>query len=154
MNRKGCIVSLLQLILQMLGIKSTPTAVTQDVHYRRVMDKWVAQLLSDWLHDIDSNIDQKRAFAVLTGNGADYEETAELIRSALLDANVTFAQQGNQYTIEVQAYINELNIADAAPTVLRKRAQRTVQWHEIPDDIRGRLIKEREPITLTYSVPG
>ncbi len=96
-------------------------------------------------------MDQARL--VLMGEAERYPAQAAMLRQTLLDAKVTFSQRDGKQYLEIEAYMAPRQTNGRQPQVLRWRAEREIAWPEIPDDVRERLIRSREPVTLGYAIP-
>jgi hypothetical protein len=82
-----------------------------------------------------------------------HPEVAQHIRETLIDAKITFSQRDGKQYLEVEAYMAPRQMNGTQPQILRWRAEREIGWQEIPDDVRERLIRARQPVTLGYSIP-
>ena len=157
---QGCLMSILtaivQGILRLFGVgarRARATLIPPDQRYQEYVDSWVAERLAGWLHETRAEISAEQATRVLMGEGDRFPEQASLIRQTLLDARVTFSQREGKQYLEVEAYMAPRQMNGKQPQVLRWRAEREISWPEIPNDVRERLIRGREPVTLGYSVP-
>jgi hypothetical protein len=109
--------------------------------------------LADWLHETRAEIDPALATKALLGEAGRYPEVTTLIHQTLIDAKVTFSQRDGAQYLEIEAYMAPRQTNGAQPRVLRWRAERAINWQEIPDDVREQLIRRREPVTLGYAIP-
>lgn len=156
----GCVFSILNAIvrgiLNLLGLGvrgARATIIPPDARYREFVDTWVSERLATWLHETRPDIDVNQASRVLMGEAERYPAQAAMLRQTLLDAKVTFSQREGKQYLEVEAYMAPRQANGKQPQVLRWRAEREITWPEIPDDVRERLIRSREPVTLGYAIP-
>ncbi len=159
-ERSGCLVSLFtygwRLLLQLLGIggRETRRALKPlDQVYQEYVDSWVSENLAHWLNQTRGEIDTLRATRVLLGEADHYPDVASQIRDTLIDAKVTFSQREGKQFLEIEAYMAPRQTNGKLPQILRWRAEREITWQEIPDDVRERLIRARQPVTLGYAIP-
>ncbi len=159
-ERSGCLVSLLsigwQLLLQLLGLGRRETRRTLkplDQAYQEYVDSWVSENLARWLNQTRGEIDTMRATRVLLGEADNYPDVAAQIHETLIDAKVTFSQRDGKQYLEIEAYMAPRQLNGKVPQLLRWHAEREIHWQEIPDDVREQLIRQRQPITLGYSIP-
>jgi len=159
-ERGGCLDVLfragLRLILRLFGIGTQEmrrTLEPLDQQYREFVDSWVSERLARWLYQTRYEIDEKIATRVLLGEADHYPEVARMIRDTLIDAKVTFSQRDGKQYLEVEAYTAPRQTNGTMPQILRWRAEREISWQEIPDDVRERLIRARQPVTLGYAIP-
>ena len=159
-ERPGCLMSLLgpifQFILRMFGIgarKMSSAIQPLDQQYREFVDTWVAETLARWLNQTRTDIDIQSATQVLMGQADLYPNAAKLIHDTLIDAKVTFSQRDNKQYLEVEAYMAPRQVNGRMPQILRWSAEREIAWQEIPDDVRERMIRMRQPVTLGYAIP-
>ena len=153
----GCLTALFSWVLRLFGIVPPgtvrPSTEPLDQKYREFVDVWVSEQLGHWLHETRPEIDSASAVQVLVGAADQHPETTVLIHETLIDAKVTFSQrEGTQY-LEIEAYMAPRQTNGSQPRVLRWRAERAINWQEIPDDVREQLIRQRQPITLGYAIP-
>ena len=66
---------------------------------------------------------------------------------------MTFSQRDGKQYLEIEAYMAPRQTNGKLPQILRWRAEREIGWQEIPDDVRARLIRARQPVTLGYAIP-
>ncbi len=154
--RMGCLTSLFQWLLQLLGFgrkKIRQTTEPLDQHYREFVDVWVSEHLGRWLHETRSDIDVQTATKVLLGEADRHPEMTALVRETLIDAKVTFSQRDQQQYLEIEAYMAPRQLNGKQPQILRWHAEREINWKEIPDDVRERMIRMRQPVTLGYTIP-
>ena len=153
----GLLQAIIQFIMRLLGIGGKGQRATVeplDHRYREYVDTWVSANLARWLTETRSDIDTETATKVLLGEWERHPETAALVRETLIDAKVTFSnREGKQY-LEIEAYMAPRQLNGKQPQILRWRAEREIDWQEIPDDVRERLIRVRQPVTLGYVVPN
>lgn len=153
----GLLQAIIRFIMRLLGIGKQGQRATLeplDHRYREYVDTWVSSNLARWLHETRADIDTEMATKVLLGEWERHPETASLVRETLIDAKVTFShREGKQY-LEVEAYMAPRQLNGKQPQILRWRAEREIDWQEIPDDVRERLIRVRQPVTLGYVVPS
>lgn len=156
----GCLFSILNAlvrgILNLLGLGvrgARATIIPPDARYREFVDAWVSERLAAWLHETRSEIDTDQARLVLMGEAERFPAQAAMLRQTLLDAKVTFSQRDGKQYLEIEAYMAPRQTNGRQPQVLRWRAEREIAWPEIPDDVRERLIRSREPVTLGYAIP-
>ncbi|MCC7447956.1 MAG: hypothetical protein IT324_11095 [Anaerolineae bacterium] len=159
-ERGGCLDVLfragLRLILRLFGIGTQEmrrTLEPLDQQYREFVDSWVSERLARWLYQTRYEIDEKIAMRVLLGEADHYPEVARMIRDTLIDAKVTFSQRDGKQYLEIEAYTAPRQTNGTMPQILRWRAEREISWQEIPDDVRERLIRARQPVTLGYAIP-
>ncbi len=159
-ERNGCLVSLVtmawRLLLQLLGLggrEARRTLKPLDQVYQEYVDSWVSENLARWLNQTRGEIDTLRATRVLLGEADNYPDVAAQIRETLIDAKVTFSQRQGKQFLEIEAYMTPRQTNGKLPQILRWRAEREISWQEIPDDVRERLIRAREPVTLGYAIP-
>lgn len=124
-----------------------------DQQYREFVDSWVSERLARWLYQTRYDIDEKIATRVLLGEADQYPAVARMIRDTLIDAKVTFSQRDGKQYLEVEAYTSPRQTNGTMPQIFRWRAEREISWQEIPDDVRERLIRARQPVTLGYAIP-
>jgi hypothetical protein len=155
-ERIGCMGLIFRFFLRLLGIGARPirdTLKPLDEHYREFVDTWVSENLARWLNQTRTDIDTQTATRVLLGEADLYPEMARLIRDTLIDAKVTFSQRNGTQYMEVEAYMAPRQTNGRMPQILRWTAEREIAWQEIPDDVRERLIRARQPVTLGYAIP-
>jgi hypothetical protein len=159
-ERAGCmsifVQPILQAILRLFGISTRPirdTLKPLDEHYREYVDTWVSENLARWLNQTRPDIDVPTATKVLLGDADVYPDVARLIHDTLIDAKVTFSQRSGKQYLEIEAYMAPRQLNGKAPQILKWSAQREIEWQEIPDDVRERLIRARQPVTLGYEIP-
>jgi hypothetical protein len=159
-ERIGCLAGLFQsafrFILRLFGIGTRSVRDTLkplDQHYREFVDTWVSESLARWLNQTRPDIDVDTATKVLLGEADNYPAAARLIRDTLIDAKVTFSQREGKQYLEVEAYMAPRQTNGRLPQILRWSAEREIAWQEIPDDVRERLIRARQPVTLGYAIP-
>jgi hypothetical protein len=159
-ERMGCLGALLrigwQLVLQLFGIgrrQARRALQPLDQYYQEYVDSWVSENLANWLNQTRADIDTITATRVLLGEADHYPEVARQIRDTLVDAKVTFSQRDGKQYLEIEAYMAPRQTNGRLPQILRWRAEREISWQEIPDDVRERLIRAREPVTLSYAIP-
>jgi hypothetical protein len=128
--------------------------VPPDTQYQQYVDTWVSERIALWLHETRSEINAENAAKVLMGQRHLYPEAAIQVQETLLDAKVTFSQRDTKQYLEIEAYMMPRQSNGKQPQVLRWRAEREIMWQDIPNDVRERLIRLRQPITLSYSVPN
>ncbi len=124
-----------------------------DQHYQEYVDTWVSERLAQWLHETRAEIDTGLATRVLLGEADRYLEVAALVRQALIDAKVTFSQREGRQFLEIEAYMAPRQVNGKQPQVLRWKAEREIAWQDIPNEVRERLIRARQPVTLGYAIP-
>ncbi len=124
-----------------------------DQQYQEYVDTWVSERLAQWLHETRSEIDTGLATRVLLGEADRYPEVAALVRQALIDAKVTFSQREGRQFLEIEAYMAPRQVNGKQPQVLRWKAEREIAWQDIPNEVRERLIRARQPVTLGYAIP-
>lgn len=124
-----------------------------DQRYQEYVDAWVSERLAQWLHETRSEIDTSLATRVLLGEADRYPEVAALVRQALIDAKVTFSQREGRQFLEIEAYMAPRQVNGKQPQVLRWKAEREIAWQDIPNEVRERLIRARQPVTLGYAIP-
>ena len=159
-ERLGCMGALFQsafrLILRLFGIgtRSVRDSLKPlDQHYREFVDSWVSDNLARWLNQTRPDIDVSTATKVLLGEADIYPAMARTIRDTLIDAKVTFSQRDGKQYLEIEAYMAPRQTNGKLPQILRWSAEREIAWQEIPDDVRERLIRARQPVTLGYAIP-
>ncbi len=143
-------------LLQLLGIggRETRRALKPlDQYYQEYVDSWVSENLARWLNQTRGEIDTLRATRVLLGEADHYPDVAAQIRATLIDAKVTFSQRESKQYLEIEAYMAPRQTNGKLPQILRWRAEREISWQDIPDDVRERLIRARQPVTLGYAIP-
>ncbi len=157
---QGCLLSvanfLFQGILKLLGMggrTARATLVPTDERFQEYVDTWVSERMASWLHETRPEINAENAAHVLTGEANRYPEVTQLIRETLIDAKVTFSQREGKQYLEIEAYMAPRQLNGKQPQILRWRAEREITWAEIPNDVRERLIRLREPVTLGYTIP-
>ena len=156
MQPTGCLTTLFQWLLRLFGIGKRDirrTTVPIDQKYREFVDVWVSERLAGWLHETRVEIDPALATKALLGESGRYPEVTTLIHQTLIDAKVTFSQRDGAQYLEIEAYMAPRQTNGSQPRVLRWRAERAINWQEIPDDVREQLIRRREPVTLGYAIP-
>jgi hypothetical protein len=156
---QGCLMSILNTIVQgvlrllgMGGQAMRKTMIPPDEQYQAYVDLWVSERLANWLNQTRPDIDAKTATGILMGKNRNSEAT-KLIRETLVDAKVTFSQQNGAQYMEVEAYMAPRQVNGTVPKLDRWRAQREIAWQDIPNNVRERLIRYREPVTLVYAIP-
>ncbi len=152
----GCLTAIFRFFLSLFGIgrqQVRSTLEPLDQKYREYVDVWVSENLAHWLHETRSDIDAAQATKVLLGEAERFPDVAALVRGTLIDAKVTFSQRDNKQFLEVEAYMAPRQMNGKQPQILRWHAEREVNWQEIPDDVRERLIRMRQPVTLGYAIP-
>jgi hypothetical protein len=159
-ERLGCMTGLFQsafrFMLRLFGIGTRgvrDTLKPLDQHYREFVDTWVSESLARWLNQTRPDIDISTATKVLLGEADNYPAMARLIRDTMIDAKVTFSQREGKQYLEVEAYMAPRQSNGKLPQILRWSAEREIAWQEIPDDVRERLIRARQPVTLGYAIP-
>lgn len=157
---QGCLIGLLQAalqgILRLFGLGGQAVRNTlehTDQQYREYVDVWVSERLAYWLHETRAEINAETATQVLIGEAERYPEVAKLVRETLVDAKVTFSQREGKQFLEIEAYMSPRQVSGKMPQILRWRAEREITWQEIPNDVRERLIRARQPVTLGYAIP-
>ncbi|HVO42855.1 MAG TPA: hypothetical protein VMT34_09535 [Aggregatilineales bacterium] len=157
---QGCLTVIGRLLIDWLGAlfgftrRRMQSAIEPlDQTYQEYVDGWVSERLAQWLHETRPEIDTTEAVQVLTGEADRYPEAAHRIRETLIDAKVTFSQRESKQYLEIESYMSPRQSNGKQPRILRWRAEREIAWQEIPDDIRERLIRLRQPVTLSYSIP-
>ena len=155
---RGCLTAVFEWIMSLFGFSRKRNTIREstiplDKRYREFVDSWVSERLAAWLHETRAEIDSELAAKVLLGEAARYPEIVRLLRETLLDAKVTFSQRDGKQYLEIEAYMAPRQLNGTQPNVLRWRAEREIDWQEIPDDVREQLIRLRQPITLGYSIP-
>ncbi len=156
----GCLLGLVNAVVRGilrlfgLGAKGARAGLAHiDVQYKAFVDSWVAERLAAWLNQTRSEIDPNHALRVLNGEADYLPEVVAQIRQTLIDCKVTFVQREGKQFLEVEAYMAPRQLNGKQPQVLRWRAEREIAWGEIPNDVRERLIRLREPVTLSYNIP-
>ena len=159
-ERLGCLGSLLQMGMQLVlrffgfGRREMQRAIQPlDQYYQEYVDSWVSENMARWLNQTRGDIDVQSATKVLLGEADSYPAVARQIQDTIIDAKVTFSQRDGKQFLEVEAYMTPRQTNGSAPQILRWRAEREISWQEIPDDVRERLIRAREPVTLGYAIP-
>jgi hypothetical protein len=159
-ERPGCLEGLfrwgVEAILRLFGIgrkELRRSFEPLDQYYQEYVDGWVSENLARWLNQTRSEIDVATATRVLLGEADQYPEVARQIRDALIDAKVTFSQRNGKQYLEIEAYMAPRQTNGSVPQILLWRAEREITWQEIPDEIRERLIRARQPVTLGYAIP-
>jgi hypothetical protein len=159
-ERLGCLDTLFRsafrFVLRLFGIgrKEMRSAIQPlDVQYQEYVDTWVSETLARWLNQTRTDIDVAQATRVLMGEADRYPELARRIEDTMIDAKVTFSQRNGTQYLEVEAYMAPRQVNGKMPQILRWSAEREIQWQEIPDDVRERLIRMRQPVTLGYAIP-
>ncbi len=159
-ERPGCLEGIfrlgLQWILRLFGIgrkELRRSFQPLDQYYQEFVDGWVSENLARWLSQTRPEIDAQAATRVLLGEADRYPEVARQVRDALIDAKVTFSQRGSKQYMEIEAYMAPRQTNGSLPQILRWRAEREITWQEIPDEVRERLIRARQPVTLGYAIP-
>jgi hypothetical protein len=159
-ERTGCLDAIFragwQFILRLFGLsRGEIRRATQplDQYYQEYVDTWVSENLARWLNQTRPDIRSETATRVLLGEADRYPEVARQIRDTLIDAKVTFSQRHGKQYLEVEAYMAPRQTNTGMPQILRWRAEREITWQEIPDDVRERLIRARQPVTLGYAIP-
>jgi hypothetical protein len=148
---------LVRALLRMLGIGGREVRRSfeaPDSKYQAYIDDWATERLAYWLNQTRPDIRKDHAERVLRGEGSSYPESAELVRQTLIDARVTFLQRDGKQFIEIESYMSPRQKSAAQPEILRWRSEREIAWQEIPNEVRERLIRERQPITLAYAMPS
>jgi hypothetical protein len=135
------------------GRQVRDTLTNTDQQYREYVDIWVSERLAYWLHETRSDIDAETATKVLIGEADRYPELTKTVRETLIDAKVTFSQRDGKQYLEIEAYMAPRQVSGKMPQILRWRAEREITWQEIPNDVRERLIRVRQPVTLGYAIP-
>jgi hypothetical protein len=156
----GCVLGLLQAafqgVLRLFGIGGRAIRNTlefSDQQYREYVDTWVSERLAYWLHETRAEINAETATTVLLGGADRHPDVAKQVRETLVDAKVTFSQRDGKQYLEIEAYMSPRQVNGKLPQILRWRAEREITWAEIPNDVRERLIRVREPVTLGYAIP-
>jgi len=152
----GCLTALVQFFLRLFGIgKAQVRRTTEplDERYQEFVDVWVSESLARWLHETRTDIDIAEATRALLGEAERYPVTSARIRETLIDAKVTFSQRETKQYLEVESYMAPRQVNGQQPQILRWHAEREINWQEIPDDVRERLIRLRQPVTLGYAIP-
>jgi hypothetical protein len=159
-NQLGCVFGLMQALLQgilrLFGVGNRSIRNTlehTDQIYREYVDTWVSERLAYWLHETRTDINVDTATRVLLGESDLYPDLARTVRETLVDAKVTFSQREGKQYLEIEAYMSPKQLNGKMPQILRWRAEREITWQEIPNDVRERLIRAREPVTLGYAIP-
>ncbi len=159
-ERMGCLGSLfrfgVEFLLRMLGIggrQMRRSLQPLDQYYQEYVDSWVSENLARWLNRTRSEIDVAMATRVLLGEAERYPLVARQIRDTLIDAKVTFSQRDGTQYLEIEAYMAPRQTNGTVPQILRWHAEREISWQEIPDEVRERLIRARQPVTLGYAIP-
>lgn len=157
---QGCLMGLFQALLGGIlrlfgwgGRQVRDTLTNTDQQYREYVDIWVSERLAYWLHETRSDIDAETATKVLIGEADRYPELTKTVRETLIDAKVTFSQRDGKQYLEIEAYMAPRQVSGKMPQILRWRAEREITWQEIPNDVRERLIRVRQPVTLGYAIP-
>ncbi len=157
---QGCLLSVLNFVFQgflkLLGLggrSARATLVPADARFQEYVDTWVSERMASWLHETRPEINVENAAHVLTGQANRYPDVTQLIRETLIDAKVTFSQREGKQYLEIEAYMAPRQLNGKQPQILRWRAEREITWAEIPNDVRERLIRLREPVTLGYTIP-
>ncbi len=159
-ERLGCLGAIFQLAAQWIGQlfgfgkRQTRRILEMDHTYRTYVDNWVSERLALWLHETRGDIHTATAMSILMGEDDVHPDVAELIRQTLIDAKVTFSQREGKQFLEIEAYMAPRQANGKQPQILRWRAEREIGWQEIPDDVRERLIRLRQPVTLSYAIPS
>ncbi|MCS6871883.1 MAG: hypothetical protein RML95_12905 [Anaerolineae bacterium] len=157
---QGCLISLINFLVRGLmrlfgmsvrGVRAT--VMPPDETFKAYVDAWVSERIATWLHQTRAEINPEDAAKVLNGEGAHLHDVRRLIYETLIDAKVTFSQRDGKQYLEVEAYMAPRQQNGRQPHILRWRAEREIAWHDIPNDVRERLIRLREPVTLGYNVP-
>jgi len=156
-QQTGCLTAVFKWILSIFGIGKKKqvrrTTAPLDQAYREFVDVWVSEQLGHWLHETRAEIDPVIATKTLLGEANRHPETTIMIHETLIDAKVTFSQRDGTQYLEIEAYMAPRQSNGTQPKVLRWRAERTINWQEIPDDVREQLIRQRQPVTLGYAIP-
>jgi hypothetical protein len=155
-NRLGCLGAFFQLVFRLLGIGARGVRSTTEPlekRYREFVDTWASENLARWLHETRAEIKQENALDVLLHGPDVNHEAAASIRETLIDAKVTFSQREGKQYLEIEAYMAPRQLNGKVPSLLRWHAEREINWQEIPDDVREQLIRQRQPITLGYTIP-
>ena len=159
-ERLGCLGTLfswiIRGILRMFGIgrqEMRKSLKPLDELYREFVDSWVSENLARWLNQTRPEIDVDRATKVMLGQANTYPDVARQIRETLIDAKVTFSQRNGKQYLEIEAYMTARQVNGKLPQILRWNAEREIAWQDIPDDVRERLIRARQPVTLAYAIP-
>ncbi len=159
-ERMGCMTALFRsgwrMLLRLFGIggKEFHRAVKPlDQYYQEFVDSWVSENLARWLNQTRPEIDVNMATQVLLGEADRYPEMARLVRDTMIDAKVTFSQRDGKQYLEIEAYMAPRQTNGTMPQILRWKAEREIEWQEIPDDVRERMIRIRQPVTLGYAIP-
>ncbi|MEP7285853.1 MAG: hypothetical protein ABI947_08805 [Chloroflexota bacterium] len=145
-----------RLILRLFGIggREMRSAIQPlDQQYREFVDQWVSETLARWLNQTRPDIEVSTATKILLGEADSYPELARRVQDTLIDAKVTFSQRNGKQYLEVEAYMAPRQTNGRLPQILRWTAEREIEWQEIPDDVRERLIRARQPVTLGYAIP-
>jgi hypothetical protein len=157
---EGCLTMISRLLIEWFGglfgftrRKMQSAIQPLDQTYKEFVDRWVTERLAAWLHESRSEINISEAMGVLSGDSDRYPDTARVVRDTMIDAKVTFSQRDGKQYLEIEAYMAPRQLNGTQPRILRWRAEREIAWQEIPDDVRERLIRFREPITLSYAIP-
>ncbi len=152
----GCLAGIFQAILRLFGFgvgKVRQTTQPLERRYREYVDRWASENLANWLHETRSEINRDEALKVLLGQADRTTTLAGMVRETLIDAKVTFSQRDSKQFLEIEAYMAPRQTNGKVPQLLRWHAERELHWQEIPDDVREQLIRQREPITLGYTIP-
>lgn len=159
-ERLGCLGSIVRLAMQLvlrffgIGRREMRRAIKPlDQYYQEYVDSWVSENMALWLNQTRAEIDVDTATKVLLGEADRYPAVAKLIHDTIIDAKVTFSQRDGKQYLEVEAYLAPRQTNGSVPQILRWRAEREISWQEIPDDVRERLIRARQPVTLGYAIP-
>lgn len=155
-NRLGCLGVFVQALFRLFGIGARGVRRTTqplEQRYREFVDTWASENLARWLHETRGEIDQSQALEVLLHGAEGNREIAVSIRETLIDAKVTFSQREGKQYLEIEAYMAPRQLNGKVPSLLRWHAEREINWQEIPDDVREQLIRQRQPITLGYTIP-
>ncbi len=156
----GCLLGVINFIVRGImrlfgmGVRGARAAVLPaDETFKAYVDKWVSERVAAWLHQTRGEINAEDATKILNGEGAHLTETRRMIHETLIDAKVTFSQREGKQYLEVEAYMAPRQQNGKQPQILRWRAEREIAWQDIPNDVRERLIRLREPVTLGYTIP-
>ena len=156
-QRTGCLSAVFKWLLGLIGIgrKSATRHTTEplDQKYREFVDVWVSEQLGRWLHETRAEIDPVVATKALLGEAHRYPDVTIMIHETMIDAKITFSQRSGAQYLEIEAYMAPRQTNGTQPKVLRWRAERAINWQEIPDDVREQLIRQRQPVTLGYAIP-
>lgn len=156
----GCLLGVINFIVRGImrlfgmGVRGARAAVLPaDETFKAYVDKWVSERVAAWLHQTRGEISAEDAAKILNGEGTHLTEMRRMIHETLIDAKVTFSQREGKQYLEVEAYMAPRQQNGKQPQILRWRAEREIAWQDIPNDVRERLIRLREPVTLGYTIP-